>query len=140
MRWLVLCLALAAPAGADTLIAAHTIRAKSLLGPSDLTLAKGDTPGALSDPEAAIGMEARVTLYAGRPIRAGDLGPPALVERNQIVPLIYDRSGLRIATEARVLARGGLGDLVRAMNLDSRTTVTGTVARDGTILVTGMMP
>lgn len=129
--------ALAGPGAADTLVAAHTIRAKSLIGPADLAFAPGDVPGALGDPGAAIGKEARVTLYAGRPIRAGDLGPPAVIERNQIVPLIFASPILRIATEGRALDRAGIGDRVRVMNLESRNTVTGTVGADGSIHVSG---
>jgi flagella basal body P-ring formation protein FlgA len=59
-----------------------------------------------------------------------------VVERNQIVTLIYDQSGLTIATDGRVLDRGGVGDRIRVMNLQSRSTVTGTVGEDGNVYVT----
>ncbi len=95
-------------------------------------------PGALSDPDQAIGLESRVVLYAGRPIRAHDLTEPAVIERNQIVPMIYLTGTLQIATEARAMERAGVGARVRAMNLASRTTVTGTVGEDGTIYVGGL--
>jgi flagella basal body P-ring formation protein FlgA len=81
----------------------------------------------------AIGQEAQVTLYAGRPIRAEDIGPPAIIERNQIVPLAYGSGGLSILTEGRAMARGGAGDVIRVMNLESRTTVTGQIQPDGTV-------
>lgn len=139
MRALLLAAALAAalPAHADTVVAARTIRAKSLLGPGDVAAIPGDLPGGLSDPAAAVGQEARVTLYAGRPIRAGDIGPPATIERNQLVSLVYDTSTLSISAEGRALDRAGVGDRVRAMNLASRTTVVGTVSAGGTIIVSG---
>ncbi|EKE43774.1 FlgA [Oceaniovalibus guishaninsula JLT2003] len=141
MKGVLFLLALAAaPAAADTVVAAHTIRAQTLLSPSDLAMVPRDVPGALTDPADADGMEARVTLYAGRPVRAGDLGPPAVIDRNQIVPLIYANAILNIVTEARALSRAGVGDRIRAMNLDSRATVTGTVTADGSILVTGDRP
>lgn len=136
MRALVFLLVLAAtPAPADTLVASHTIRAQSILGPQDLALMAGDTPGALSDPAEAIGMEARVNLYAGRPLRPGDLGPPAIVDRNQIVTLRYRAGGLNIVTEARALDRAGVGDRLRVMNLASRNTVTGRVTETGEVIV-----
>ena len=50
-----------------------------------------------------------MAIYAGRPVRPGDLGPPALVERNQLVPLVYQPGGLAISTEGRALGRGGGG-------------------------------
>ena len=128
---------LAAPALADTLVAARTIRGASPIGPADVRVVPGDVPGALSDPAEAVGMEAKVMLYQGRPIRVGDLGPPALVDRNEIVPIRYDVNGLAIVTEGRALTRAAAGERVRVMNLMSRTTVSGTVGADGTVFVNG---
>lgn len=138
MRNLVLILALALPANAvaDTVVAARTLRAGTLLTGADLAVTADDVPGAIATIDDAVGMEARVNLYAGRPIRPGEIGPAALVERNQIVTLVYDQSGLMIATEGRVLDRGGVGDRIRVMNLGSRNTVTGTVGQDGRVHVT----
>ncbi|MBM9596124.1 flagellar basal body P-ring formation chaperone FlgA [Roseitranquillus sediminis] len=129
-------LALPAPAHAETVVAAHTIRSQSILTAQDVTTIPDDTPGALTHVDDAVGMEARVNLYAGRPIRYGDIGPAAIVDRNQIVTLVYDQGGLSIATEGRSLGRGGVGDRIRVMNLSSRATVNGTIASDGTVRVT----
>ena len=74
MRWFLLMLALVGPVNAqETVIAAGTIRGSSLIGPADVAVVDGATPGALSDMSQAIGMEARINLYPGRPIRPGDL-------------------------------------------------------------------
>ncbi|WP_377510205.1 flagellar basal body P-ring formation chaperone FlgA [Octadecabacter sp. R77987] len=134
IRVLLLCL-LAAPAAADTLVAARTIPARAIIGPDDLLLRDIATTGGVTDPSALIGMEARVALYAGRPIRQGDVGPPAVVDRNQIIPLVYMRSGLMISTEGRALDRAGPGDLIRVMNLSSRSTVTARIGPDGAAYV-----
>ena len=137
MRTIVLTLALLMPAQtlADTVVAARTLRAGTVLTGEDLAMIAEDVPGALASLDDALGMEARVNLYAGRPIRAGEVGPPAVVERNQIVTLVYDQNGLTIATDGRVLDRGGVGDRIRVMNLQSRSTVTGTVGEDGNVYV-----
>ena len=137
MRVLALLL-LAQPAAADILVAARTIPAQTLIGPADLAIAEGEAPGTLSDPDLAIGQEARVALYAGRPIRPGDLGPPAVVERNAIVPLIFRAGGLYISTEGRALDRAGPGEVIRVMNLASRATVTAVVAADGAAYVSAL--
>lgn len=125
----------ATAAGAESVIAARTIPARTVITGADLRLVDGKLPGSLSDPAAAVGLEAQVTLYQGRPVRAGDIGPPALVDRNDIVALSYDRAGLRILTDGRALDRAGLGERVRVMNLASRITVTGTVTGPGEISV-----
>ncbi len=124
-----------APAAADTIMAARTIRAQTVITAQDLVVKNVDVIGAISDPASIVGKEARVALYAGRPIRPGDVGPPALVERNQIIALIYDKSGLSITAEGRSLSRAGPGEMVRVMNMSSRITVTGQVLPDGRVVV-----
>ncbi len=135
MKICLVLLLLPIPAGADSLIAARNIRPESILLAADVTLVSDLIAGAADHPDLAIGMEARVAIYAGRPIFPEDLGPPALVKRNQIVSVHYIAGGLTILAEGRMLDRGGYGDIVRVMNLSSRTTVTGRVEADGTIRV-----
>ena len=121
----------ATPISADTVVAARTIPAHSTIMPEDVMVNGRSIPGSVTDPAQIIGMEARVALYAGRPIRAGDVGFPAVVERNQIIPLHYNRHGLMISTEGRALGRAGPGDVIRVMNISSRSTVTAQIGADG---------
>lgn len=122
-------------AAADTLIATRTIPAQTVITAEDFTLVAAQIPDALTDASLAIGQEARVAIYAGRPIRAIDLGAMAVVERNQIIPLVFQAGGLAILTEGRALARGAAGDVIAVMNLSSRTKVFGTVGPDGSVHV-----
>ncbi|MGI3164032.1 flagellar basal body P-ring formation chaperone FlgA [Pseudooceanicola sp. 200-1SW] len=122
-------------AWAETLVAARNLRPQTVLTPLDISLRDIEVPGALGSAEGVLGMETRVTIYAGRPILPGDLGPPALVERNGIVGLIYDRAGLVITAEGRALGRGGVGETIRVMNLSSRQTISGTIQPDGTVRI-----
>jgi len=128
----------ALPVQADVVVATGTIRSQQVIGPNDIALASGSVPGALTDPADAIGREARINIYPGRPVRAGDLQEPALVERNELVTLQYTSGGLMIVTEGRALDRAGLGDRLRVQNLSSRNTVTGTVTGPGLVAVGGM--
>lgn len=120
---------------ADIVIATRTIRAQSVILPGDLTVAEGDLVGAAEDPGQVIGQEARIAIYAGRPVRLNDIGPPAVIERNQLVPLVFQKNGLQITAEGRSLSRASPGERVRVMNLSSRATVSGWVAPDGTVFV-----
>lgn len=131
IRHLAIIAMIAAPASAETLLAARTIPAQSIITADDLVASAQIIPGSVSDPASIIGMESRVALYAGRPIRQGDVGFPAVVDRNQIIILTYQRNGLAISTEGRALGRGGPGDLIRVMNLSSRATVTARIGLDG---------
>ena len=128
-------LLLASAAAADTVVPAHTIRAQTVIAASDLLVRGTYIAGALSDPAAVIGQEARVSLYAGRPIRAADIGPPALVKRNQLVTLSYKHGSLMIKAEARALGRAAAGERVQVMNLASKSTLIATVLPDGTLQV-----
>ena len=134
---LALALLLAAgPAAAEIVVAARTLPARSLIVAEDLELRALDVPGAITDMGQIVGMETRVALYAGRPIRPGDVGFPAVVERNAIVMLVLQSGSMRITTEGRALDRAGPGDVIRVMNLASRTTVTATIGIDGAAYVT----
>jgi flagella basal body P-ring formation protein FlgA len=135
MRVLVLFAFVASPGWADSVIATRLIRAQTVIAATDMTLVSAEIPGALADTMMAIVQEARVTLYPGRAIRAEDLGPAAIIERNQIVALSYTAGGLGIVTDGRALARGSLGEVIRVMNLSSRNTVFGQVAADGSVQV-----
>jgi flagellar basal body P-ring formation protein FlgA len=138
MRWalgFLFLLGFALPALAESVIATRVIRAKTVLSVTDLAQVAAEIPGALKELTEAIGMEARVTLYPGRAVHATDIGPPAIVERNQIVSLHYRKARLLIVTEGRAMERGGEGDVVRVMNLASRNAVFGRIAADGSVHV-----
>lgn len=120
---------------ADTVVAARTIRAQSVLSATDLAFKDIDVAGGVNDASELVGKETRVALYAGRPIRLTDVGPPALVARNQLVQIVFQAHGLSITTEGRSLGRAGLGENVRVMNISSRTTIFGIVGPDGRVFV-----
>ena len=120
---------------ADTVEVVRAVRGQTVLSATDLAVTPGDVPGAITTIDEAVGKEAKVTLYPGRPILVAQLGAPALVQRNALVRMNYARGPLRIVTDGRALDRGGVGEPVRVMNLASRQTVTGIVAPDGTVEV-----
>jgi flagella basal body P-ring formation protein FlgA len=132
-----------APTGsavAETLVAATTIRNNTVLTPDHVARADEKVPGGVGDPALVLGQETRIVIYAGQPIRLADIGPPALVDRNQIVPLVFDHGGLLIETEGRALDRAAEGEVIRVINLSSRNTVSGTVDAHGRIRVGDVHP
>lgn len=135
MRYLLALMLLAHPAAADTVVPVHTIRAKSVISEADLLIKPTKMLGAISDPSQIVGMEARISLYAGRPIRPGDLREPAIIERNQRVTLRYERGGLSIITEGRALDRASPGEVIQVMNMSSRATLLARVLPDGSLKV-----
>lgn len=135
IRLLLVFLVTAVPALAEPVIAARTIRAQSVITVDDVVIVAGATDAAVQAAQNIIGMEARVALFAGRPIMPGDVGLPAVVERNQIVSLFFEKDGLVISTEGRALGRAGPGETIRVMNIGSRMTVSATIGADGVAYV-----
>lgn len=113
--------------GPGYLTPARVIRAGERIAPEDLTRRPGPAQG-MAEAAQVAGLEARVTLFPGRPIAPGDLSSPAMVERNQIVTLRFRRGPLTIEADGRAVDRGAQGARVRVTNLVSRATVVGRVA------------
>lgn len=142
MRWLALILLLPWPAWADGLVATRLIRPTDVVQAGDVALQRGTTaPGVAQDPAQVIGLEARVAIYPGRPVRLADLGPAAVIERNETVVMIYRHGGLTILSEGRALGRAALGESVTVMNGSSRQSVQGRVINFGQVEVgSGALP
>jgi flagella basal body P-ring formation protein FlgA len=133
---LIIALFLTGQAYAETIVPTRTIRANTIISETDVTLAQGVNDLGYSRVYDVIGQEARTVLYSGRPILFDDIGPPAIVTRNQLVRVLYFGNGVSITTEGRALERGAVGDRVRFMNLSSRAALFGQVQEDGSVQVT----
>lgn len=120
---------------AQSVVAANAIRARSIISEYDVVEISETLNGLPVFITDIVGMEARVNFYAGRPISLNDIAPPAILERNQMVTMIFNTGLLNIAVEGRVLARAGVGEVVRVMNLNSRKIVFGKVLLNGTVEV-----
>lgn len=137
MRWLLTSFFVlhAGLLAAETVVPKQTIRAREIIQPEHLQYAAIDPKGALTDPADIIGKEARVALYPDRRIFARDLAPAALIDRNQVVSLVFVKGGLRIEMEGRALERGAVGAAIRVLNPASRMTVTGRILENGKVEV-----
>lgn len=134
IRW-ALCLALLPGlAAAAPVTATRTLPTGTVLSESDLKVAddQADRAAVLG---TMVGLETRVMIYEGKPVSPAQLSAPTLVERNQIVTLAYISQNIRIDAEGRALSSGHAGQTIRVMNLSSRTTISGQVAPDGTVVV-----
>lgn len=130
-------LATIAPTGAQaaSLVAARAIPSGAVISRADLAVSRMSHVGGISDFDDAIGQEAKLTIYPGGAVLAANLRPPALVDRNDLVEMTFNRGPLSIRAEGRALDRGALGERVRVMNLSSRAIVTGVVAAAGAVSV-----
>jgi flagella basal body P-ring formation protein FlgA len=137
MRALILILVIATglPAFADTVFAQKTIRPREVITADAVYVTDIETAGAAQTLESVIGAEAKHAIYAGRPVLRTNIMRAAVIERNQVAAATFVLNGLTIATEARALERGSVGDVIRAMNLTSRNTIRAEVLEDGNLKV-----
>lgn len=134
MRWLALLFFLhPAMVLGEGVYAARTLPSGTILQDEDISLDRDDLSEEVL--RSMLGQQTRVTIYEGRPISAAHLTAPHIVTRNQIVVLAYETALMRIETEGRALEAGQEGQIIRVMNLTSRTTVSGRVTSDGTVIV-----
>ncbi|MBR0657572.1 flagellar basal body P-ring formation chaperone FlgA [Plastoroseomonas arctica] len=93
-------------------------------------------PGTASRLEEAVGKQLRRPMGTGIALMSADLGPPALVGRNEPVTLIVEAPGLSLAAAGRAMETGAMGQIVPVMNLASRLIVEGRVIGPGRVRVT----
>ena len=122
-------------AGAQSLEAARNLRAGSVIGAADIAVSAQIVNGALTDEAQVIGQELRMAIYAGAPIRPDMLRAPAIIDRNQIINLVYQSGPLEIRTEGRALERGAVDDFIRVMNLGSKATLQARINANGEAVV-----
>lgn len=120
---------------ADAMVVNRVIRAGDQVSLRDISIIQAEIPQAMSPVTSLDDIEAKVTLYPGRPIRVGEMGPKSVVKRNQLVSIEYQSGGLIIKAEGRAMTDASVGELVRAQNVISKTIVTGTVMPNGTVRV-----
>ena len=78
---------------------------------------------AVTEADNLIGMTAKRTIQAEQPIRPTDVEPTPAVRRGELVTLIYEAGGLRLAMRGRALANAAPGELVKVVNTQSNRTV-----------------
>jgi len=117
------------------------IRPGEIIEAADLTLVRMPLEragaGFVQSAESLVGLSPRRQMPAGRLVLVGSVGMPIVVQRNRQVTLIYEDGALLLAARGRALQEGGVGDLVRVMNVASSTVVTGTVTGAETVSVNG---
>lgn len=117
------------------------IRPGEIIEASDLTTIRMslDRAGAgfIASADSLIGQSPRRQLSTGRLVQVGSVGTPIVVQRNRPVTLVYEDGALILAARGRALQEGGVGDIVRVMNIASSTVVTGTVTGAETVSVSG---
>jgi flagellar basal body P-ring formation protein FlgA len=93
---------------------------------------RADYISSMAELEGAV---ARRTLLPGRVIPTSAVRASYAVERGQPVKLVYSSGGLVITASGSPLKSAAIGDFIQVRNLESGSTVSGTVMANGTVQV-----
>ncbi len=107
---------LARPIAAGEIVAADDVRWVSQ---------RGDRvrPDSVLNPDEIIGRQARRALRASEPLRGYDLQQAILVNRGDLVTLVFEARGIQLSVRARAMENAANGELARFVNLQSNRTV-----------------
>lgn len=87
------------------------------------------------DRQSLIGKTARRTLLPGLPIATNMIAEPRVVTVGAMVKVVFTEGGLVITTYASALQAGSVGDVIALRNLESGVTISGTIEKDGSVMV-----
>ncbi len=111
-------------------VAARALQAHRRLGQDDLMLQVSKHTFLRAEIRfdgSPVGLCVKRAMNAGEVITRTLLGPPPLVERGQIVRLIYQSPGLLVSARAEALESGAWGETIRVRPLDARKACQGVV-------------
>jgi flagellar basal body P-ring formation protein FlgA len=124
----------------DAVTAERPIEHGEVLKLSDLAIvrrAKSEGP-AISDVHAVAGLAARHELRPGQPLHAADLVKPSIVQRNDMVIIVYEVPGITLTLRGQAQDAGALGDTINVLNVQSKRVVQAVVSGPGRVTVAGV--
>jgi len=90
---------------------------------------------AVTDAGHLIGMAAKRTISAGKPISQGDIRRPKAVSKGETVTMVLSTPAMRLTTKGTALEPGSLGDSIRISNGQTNTVVEGVITGPGQVRV-----
>ncbi|WP_248886189.1 flagellar basal body P-ring formation chaperone FlgA [Acidithiobacillus acidisediminis] len=125
--------------GRQILIAAHSLSAGTILSRADFDVSEAN-PGELSGtpvntPEQVIGQRLRFGVMAGQPLLLSMLQSRNLVHAGQMVTVIAEGDGVRIATVAQAIEDGRDGQSILVRNVQSGRVLHAIVTSTGNVRV-----
>ncbi|MCA8975839.1 MAG: flagellar basal body P-ring formation protein FlgA [Planctomycetes bacterium] len=115
------------------------IRKGTALGPQNLTIAREPLAQAtglyLARFENVLGMEAARNLQSNSRITLGDIQPPAVIHRGDIVTVVLTKGRVKVTAKAMANHDAPMGERITLTNMQSRGSLTGVVAAPGLVII-----
>jgi flagella basal body P-ring formation protein FlgA len=126
-------------ARAPVVVTTQPVARGAVLGPADVAVEERDAhdvpSDALTAPEQAIGMAAKVALAASAPLPRTALAAPVVVKKGDLVTLVIDTPAMRLTAAGEALEPGAAGSSIKVVNRASKQEVAGKVIEHGLVLV-----
>lgn len=121
----------------DAVTVDHPVERGTVLKASDLVVQRRPKSegSAIGNIHAAAGLAARHELRPGQALRDADLMKPAIIQRNDMVTIVYEAPGFTLTLRGQAQDAGALGDTISVLNVKSKRTVQGIVSGPGRVTV-----
>lgn len=90
---------------------------------------------AITDESRLVGMAAKRSISADRPVAEGDIRRPQVVTKGSKVTMSLSTPLMQLTTKGKALESGGKGDIIRISNSQTHTVVEGVVIGPGQVRV-----
>jgi len=90
---------------------------------------------AITDASHLIGMAAKRTISAGKPVTENDVARPKDIAKGQSVIMVLSTPTMRLTTKGKALEAGATGDTIRISNSQTSTVIEGVITGPGQVRV-----
>jgi len=90
---------------------------------------------AITDASHLIGMAAKRTISAGKPVTSNDVSRPKDIAKGQMVMMVLSTPSMRLTTKGKALESGATGDTIRISNSQTSTVIEGVITGPGRVRV-----
>ena len=114
------------------------VRRGSIITPDQVDMIRQDISkldGPYFSLDRVVGLQAKRTIRAGKPLDTMNVAPPPVVKRGEPVEIVASRGALRISTKGIATMDGRPGDFIRVKNISSSKLVYGRVDAPGIVSV-----
>lgn len=125
-------------------VLARAMNRGEIIDKSDVTMirlrANRSNRAVVTDKSKLPGMAVQRYLSAGTVIRQNDIDPPLLVQKGELVIVLFNAPGLSLTTQARALENGARGALIRVVNTQTNRILEVNVTAPGRAKVINFAP
>jgi flagella basal body P-ring formation protein FlgA len=90
--------------------------------------------------DQVVGMAAKRSISEDAILHDNDLEKAKIIDRNEMVLIVYETPALTVTTRGKALAGGAMGDVIDVMNLQSKHTIQATIVGSGKVAVNSIVP